>query len=334
MKPEQRLLVSIPALNEEGSIGEAIQAVREVLQGCEMLASVSHGLILVIDDGSSDKTQQIALEKGALVIRHVSNRGVGAAFHSAVRKALELGVDYLVTIDADLQFDPQDIPKLLQPLLEGRADSVTGSRFSDPGCFPRGIPRVRHFGNLAMSALVSLITGKRFSDVSCGFRAYTRECLLHLNLKGEFTYTQESFIELVAKQVRIEEVPIRVRYFEGRVSRVAGSVLRYGMKTSAIILRALLEYRPLWLLSRVAAVLALVSVALSVPVARNLAAVGAFTPYKFLACISGAILSVAIVLLLTGLVAQRLAQLRREQEYLIYLAKRQAFGSDFPPAND
>ena len=125
-----RVLVAIPALNEQASITKVIAAVPRQLDGVDSIS------VLVIDDGSTDETAKYAIAAGAQVLRHRQNLGLGRAFQTAVRQALALRVDVLVTMDADGQFDPGDIPRLIGPILEGLADVTTASRFADPALIP------------------------------------------------------------------------------------------------------------------------------------------------------------------------------------------------------
>ncbi len=192
------LCIIIPALNEEASIGDVIQRIQEV----PFPAKVTAKTVIVVDDGSRDATGEISRGLGAMVVRHEQNRGVGRAFQSGLKAALAAGADLVVNIDADGQFNPADIPALLAPLLAGEADFVTASRFKDPALEPE-MPPVKRWGNRQMSRLVSGIIRHRFHDVSCGFRAYSRETALRLNLWGAFTYTQESFLDLAAKGMRM-----------------------------------------------------------------------------------------------------------------------------------
>ncbi|REJ67303.1 MAG: glycosyltransferase family 2 protein [Planctomycetota bacterium] len=234
-----RLAVSIPALNEEATLAQVIEAIPESIDGIEEI------LVIVIDDGSTDRTAEIALECGAHLIKHEQTYGVGRAFHSALAAATELGVDLLATIDADGQFDPGDLPKLVAPIVEGRADFVTASRFADPQLVPT-MPWIKRWGNRQMSRLISRLTRQTFHDVSCGMRCYNRAAMLNLNLMGAFTYTQEVFLNLAFKNMRLVEVPVVVRgQREHGESRVASSILRYGFHTSRIIFKAYRDYRPL-----------------------------------------------------------------------------------------
>ena len=154
------------------------------------IAGVTTLQIVVVDDGSSDATRQLALDAGAHVISHGVSRGVGAAFHTALEHALATGADILVNIDGDGQFDAGEITRLVAPVVADEADFVTASRFADPALYPE-MSRIKFVGNKMMSRLISFLTGKHFHDVSCGFRAYNRVAFLNLNLFGTFTYTQE-----------------------------------------------------------------------------------------------------------------------------------------------
>ena len=217
-----RMLVALPALDEERTVAGVIRGIPRTLEG---IAAVD---VVVVDDGSGDRTAELAAVAGAHVIRHPTRRGVGAAFDTALRYAIETGADLLVTIDADGQFNPCDIPALIAPVVEGEADFTAASRFKDPALVPE-MPGLKRWGNRMMARLVSRLTGETFSDVSCGLRCYNRRAALSLNPMGRFTYTQEVFLNLAFKQLRIVEVPVAVRgEREHGTSRVAGSLWRYG----------------------------------------------------------------------------------------------------------
>ena len=165
-----RVLVMIPALNEEVTIQGVIETIPRDIPG------VSSVEVVVIDDGCTDRTAQLSREAGASVISHGQNLGVGVALHSGLDEAIRRGVDVAVNIDADGQFNPNDIPKLIQPILDGSAHFVTASRFKDPSLIPQ-MPPMKIWGNHRMAQIVSYLIGKRMFDVSCGFRAYSREAL-------------------------------------------------------------------------------------------------------------------------------------------------------------
>ena len=201
--------------------------------------------MLVVDDGSEDRTAAEAELAGARVIRHAAIRGVGGAFHSALNYGLEHGADLIVSLDADGQFNPADIPALIAPVVAGEAEFTTASRFKDPTLTPE-MTWSRLWGNRMMSRIISSLTRQRFYDVSCGMRCYGRRAALQLYLLARFTYTQEVFLNLAFREVRIIEVPIRVRGVrEFGQSRVAGSLPRYALRTATIIIRSYRDYWPL-----------------------------------------------------------------------------------------
>ena len=187
-----KLLIALPALNEEETLGRVLASLPRSVDGVDALD------ILVVDDGSTDRTGEVAREGGARLARHPRTRGLGEVFNTVLQQALETGADALVTVDADGQFDPAELTLLLEPIMSGKAELATGSRFTG-GKRPPGMPIARFWGNRFFSGLLNLLLGERLRDVSCGFRAYSREALLHLNLLGKFTYTQESIFDLVFK---------------------------------------------------------------------------------------------------------------------------------------
>ena len=216
-----RLLVGIPAYNEAATITDVIERIPKQVNGVDGVD------VVVVDDGSTDDTGALAQAAGAAVVRHARNSGVGVAFQSLVRHALETRADLLVTIDADGQFNADHIPQLIAPIVSGGALVSTASRFMDPALVP-DMPRVKKWGNKRVARLVSRLTGFEYHDVSCGFRAYSRESLLRLTIYHSFTYTHETFLDLAAKRVSIEEVPLAVRGVrEVGQSKIAASVLRY-----------------------------------------------------------------------------------------------------------
>jgi glycosyltransferase involved in cell wall biosynthesis len=314
-----KLVVAMPALNEEATIEQVIAAVPRSIPGIDSI------WILVIDDGSTDRTVGLAKQAGAVVVSHGDNRGVGASFQTAVRKALELGVDVMVNIDADGQFDPADIPKLVRPIVADEYDFVTASRFKDKSLVPE-MDRIKLFGNKLMSVLVNRLTGKRFHDVSCGFRAYNRDVLLRMNLFGEFTYTQETLLNLSFNRARMLEVPIRVR---GRrkhgKSRVASNLWRYGWQANTILFRTFGDYRPLNVFGAIAGVFSIAGAALGVFLLTHYILVGTFSPHKWAGFTSAFLLSLGLLVGTTGMLADMLARIRMNQERLLYLSRKRTY---------
>lgn len=311
-----RLLVVIPCLNEAATLADVIGRIPPAVPG------VARVDVLVIDDGSTDDSAAIASHAGARVLRHSRNRGVGAAFASGSERALLDAHDLMVWMDGDNQFDPADIPALIAPVLAGDAAMATASRFVDPALVPADMPPLKLWGNHMMAWLISRLAGQRFHDVSCGFRAYSQEALLRLNLQGAFTYTQETFLDLCGKGLAIVEVPVRVRYFPGRRSRVAGNLVVYGLGTLNIILSWYQEHRPIRFFGSLAALLIGGG---AIPLGLLLDQDIGGTPDSGLvwAGVGGGVcLVIGAALMVTAFVSRTLSRLAAGQDRLLYLAKR------------
>jgi glycosyltransferase involved in cell wall biosynthesis len=304
----------MPALNEEKDIEHVIAALPKAIDGIDCIE------YLVIDDGSTDKTSELALAAGANVIQHRRNRGVGAAFQSAVQFALENKADILVGIDADRQFDPAEIPAILEPILAKRADMVIGNRFTQG--MPAYMPPLKYWGNKKIAQLVSYISGQTFQDVSCGFRAYGREALLHLHIFAEFTYTHETILSLAYQGLRIVEYPITVTYDPERKSRVAGSILNYAMQTSKIFLRVMLDYRPIRVFGALGTIFILIGMGFELFLFGHYILTHSFSPYKATGFIGLGFIVFGMLVLIIALIADMLNRLRMSQNKVLYELKK------------
>jgi len=225
------IIACIPAYNEEKTIAKVV-----------MLAQKHVDMVFVCDDGSKDLTADIAKRLGATVIRHDENLGYGAAIQSLFRKARELDADVLVTMDADGQHDPREIPELIQPILDGEADIVLGSRFLGGH---NDAPAYRRFG-------IKLITNlskrsRKFSDALCGFRAYSKKAVKSLNLNETgMGISAEILLETEERGLRVTEVPVHVRY-KG-LDTSTHNALRHGASVITSIVRIVVEEKPLFYL--------------------------------------------------------------------------------------
>jgi len=306
------LLVMIPALDEERTVGDVIRGIPRDLPGIDRVD------VVVVDDGSGDGTGAAAEAAGAVVIRHDTSRGVGAAFGTALRYAIDRGADLIVSLDADGQFDPADIPALIEPVIEGRADFTSASRFLDPALTPK-MPAMKLWGNRRIARFVSRLAGQTFHDVSCGMRCYSRRAALGLNPIGRFTYTQEVFLNLSFKQMRIVEVPIAVRgEREFGKSRVAGNLWTYALNTSGIIFRCYRDYRPMLFFGGIAAVLAVLGLALLAFLGVHYLDTGGFSPHKWAGFAGAVFVTLALFVLLMGLIGDMLNRHRIYLEELLY----------------
>jgi glycosyltransferase involved in cell wall biosynthesis len=319
------LLVCIPALDEERTVGDVVRGVPRAIPG------VSQVEVVVVDDGSQDGTIGAAERAGARVLRHDETRGVGAAFHSGLSHGIEEGFDLIVSIDADGQFDPADIPKLVAPIVEGRADFTSASRFADPRLVP-DMPALKLWGNRWMSRLISRLAGRTFHDVSCGMRCYSRKAALQLHLLGRFTYTQEVFLNLAFKHLRIVEVPVRVQgEREFGESRVAGSLWRYALRTAQIIFRCYRDYHPLRFFGGISLALAIPGILLGGFLLFHYVTTGSFTPHKWAGFVSGVLLGLSLLTLHMGVIGDMLTRHRVYLEELLYRDRSRAGGDDRSP---
>jgi len=233
-----KLIINIPAFNEEEKIGQTIKNIPRNISGADEV------FVQVVDDGSSDRTAEIAKSVGAnFVFSHETNQGIGITFRTAVEKALENGADIMVNIDADGQFNSADIEKLIAPILKKEADLVSADRFGEHKA--KNMPCVKYCLNRLAAFITGWFMGGKIKDLTCGFRAYNRETLLRLNLPGNFTYTQEVIIDALGKNLKVVWVPVEVVYFPERKSRVVKSIYRYVNNSFSIIIKAIRDVRPM-----------------------------------------------------------------------------------------
>ncbi len=231
-----KLVIQIPCLNEEASLPVTLADLPRSLPGIDTIE------LLVIDDGSSDRTSEVAREHGVhRVRRFTARRGLAQAFDAGLRESLAMGADVIVNTDADNQYMGADVAKLVEPILERRADMVVGSR---------PIDSIAHFSPLKKvlqrlgSGVVRALSNTDVPDATSGFRAYSREAALRLTVLTGFTYTLETLIQASQKNITIAHVPIRVngKLRESRLFRGMGSYISRSLGT---MVRVYLLYRPL-----------------------------------------------------------------------------------------
>lgn len=313
-----KLVIIIPAYNEEKTIADVINRIPQNING------ISEKQVIVIDDGSEDRTVELAKQAGAFVFSHLKNSGVGKAFSTGIQKVLEARADIAITIDGDSQFNPQDIPILIQPILDGKADVVLGSRFID-NRKPEGISILKLFGNKYMARFVSRLSRQRFFDVSCGFRAYSKQAMLNLNLFGGFTYTQESILSLKFKNLNIKEVPVKARYFKDRKSVVSSNLFSYGWKAFKIIFQSIIDYKPFRFFGGIGASVFAIGVVFDLIMSIIFFQTGQFSPYKFIGVIGLSLNAFGLILLFIGLASQMLNRIRQTQEKILYFQKKKTY---------
>ena len=230
-----KLIIQIPCFNEEKTLQIALKALPRAIAGVDLVEW------LIIDDGSTDKTVDVAQANGVDHVVHFSkNRGLAKGFMAGLDACIELGADVIVNTDADNQYNADDIPALIEPILEGQADIVIGVRsFKD----------IDHFSPLkkmlqkAGSRVVRMVSKTGIKDATSGFRAMSREAAMRLNVFNDYTYTLETIIQAGQKNMAITSVPIRTNAYL-RPSRLIKSIPSYLRKSVITIIRIFVVYKP------------------------------------------------------------------------------------------
>ena len=231
-----KLIIQIPCLNEELTLPETLKDLPKSIDG------ISDIEVLVIDDGSSDRTVEVAKEHGVQhILSLTNNKGLAKAFIYGINHALQLGADIVVNTDADNQYFGGDISKLIQPILNKRADIVIGDR---------QVETIRHFSPFKIllqklgSWTVRQLSGTTIPDATSGFRAYSKEAALQMNVISDFTYTVETIISAGNKNIAIEHTPVRTNK-KLRESRLFPSIHVYLRRSLVTMLKVYSMYRPL-----------------------------------------------------------------------------------------
>lgn len=242
-----KLIVQIPALNEEETLATAIQAIPRTIDG---ISSVD---VLVIDDGSTDSTVKVAREAGAdYILSMPSNVGLARAFSAGIEEALALGADIIVNTDADNQYCADDIPALIAPILERRAQIVVGAR---PITEIESFSTIKKLLQRLGSWVVRQASGSTIPDAPSGFRAYARDAAARLCVINNYTYTLETIIQAGRKRIPMTSVPVRVNTVT-RPSRLFKGIREYVTRSMVTIVRVFVIYAPLRFFFTIAAVIA------------------------------------------------------------------------------
>lgn len=197
-----KAVIIIPALNESKVILKVLKSLPKRLKGISSLE------MLVVDDGSKDKTSQIAESTGVTVVRHIVNRGLGAAIKTGLHWARSKNADIAVTFDSDGQHDPHDIPKILGPILKNRADLVIGSRFKKKQEVPKDRLLLNWFANISLA-----IFGVFSTDSQSGLRAFSKKAMDLIDYKADrMEFSSEILLEAKRNRLRVVEIPIKAIY--------------------------------------------------------------------------------------------------------------------------
>ena len=250
-----KLIVQIPAFNEEATIAQTLRDIPKKIDGITAIETV------VIDDGSSDNTAEAARKAGAThIVQLKSHRGLSSAFLAGINAALRLGADVIVNTDADNQYAGADIPKLIAPIVRGSADVVIGDREVAKSPHMSALKRLlQRLG----SRTVGLASGIRVGDVTSGFRAFSREAAMQINVFNPFTYTLETIIQAGNRNLGVQSVPVRTNA-PTRPSRLYRGLGTYLRKSIATIFRIYTIYKPLKTFFTIGALLMLAGSALGI----------------------------------------------------------------------
>lgn len=197
--------------------------------------------VLVVDDGSRDKTAAAAQAAGAIVVSHPTNYGVGAGFRTGLKWALKEGCNYLIHLDADGQIPPQQIPLLFAPVLKGQADVCLSSRFIES--HPKNLACWKAFLLRIMAQSVGFLTGYQLTDLSCGFRCFNRKTMEVLNPHFDYDYIQETLIQSLANNAKVMEAPVTVHY-DARPSgsQMSHRVFKYSFRFMMLLAYSLMDF--------------------------------------------------------------------------------------------
>ena len=319
-----KLVIQIPCLNEADTLGLTLADLPREVLGVDAVE------LLVVDDGSTDRTVEVAREFGVQhIIHHSENRGLAAAFQSGLDACLQLGADIIVNTDADNQYPGNAITELISPILAGNADMVIADRQTD---------QIKHFSPVkkmlqrAGSAAVRFVSGTPVPDAPSGFRALTREAALRINVLTNYTYTLETIIQAGKKNLTVAHVPIETNP-KIRQSRLIRSDWQYVRRSSSTILRLFALYEPLRTFSFLGLPFFLFGAGLWVRYLILLLIHGDLRGAHIQSVVvGGASILVAVLVWCLGLIGELLATNRHLQEEILYRIKAIAFRSE-PPEN-
>ncbi len=311
--------------NEEESIRELYKRIPKRIEGVDKID------YFILDDGSTDDTVKLAKSAGIEVFRNISQKRLAYSFQKAIDISLYKGADLVVNIDGDLQYSPEEIPLLVKPIINNQANFVAATRFADDDGnkrpIPQYMPMVNYYGNLIGTKIVSWLAGKTFTDVTSGFRAYDRDAMLSININGKYTYTQETFQQLAAKRLTITQVPVSIKYFPGRRSRVVKSAYSFIGSSALNIIRSFRDFAPMLFFFWFGMINFILGSFFSIFTIIHYIQTRSFSPYKAVGFAALFFISLSLVVWIFGLLADMLDRVINNQEKTLYLLKEKKYSN-------
>lgn len=308
-----KLIIQIPCYNEAKTLPVTLKDLPKTIKGIDKIET------LIVNDGSTDGTEEVARSLG---INHIvilpKRRGLAYAFKTGLDKAIELGADIIVNTDGDNQYRGEYIPKLVAPILEGRADMVIGCR---------DISSIKHFSFIKKclqrlgSYVVRKLSNSNIPDATSGFRAYSRECALRINVFSSYTYTLETIIQAGRTGIPITSIPIMTNE-KLRESRLITSIPSYVVRSIATIIRIYLLYEPLKFFSRIGTLIIMISFLIGARYAYFFM-FGAKKGGHIQSLLLGAVLFITgFMIIMIGLLADIISANRKINEDILYRLKK------------
>ena len=312
-----KLIIQIPCYNEEETLTVALNDLPKHIDGIDEIE------YLIINDGSKDKTVEVAKKWGVHhIVSFKRNKGLAYGFMAGLDACLRNGADIIVNTDADNQYCADDIEKLVRPILEGKTDIVIGERpIDETEHFSPLKKKLQHFG----SWTVRIASNSDIPDAPSGFRAYSREAAMRMNVVNEYTYTLETIVQAGRSKIAMTSVPIRTNA-ELRPSRLFNSMFGYVKKSMVTIVRAFMMYKPLRFFSIIGGIVFLIGFLIGVRFLVFLAQ-GAGNGHVQSLILSSTLLLLGFETFIVGLQADIIAANRKILEDIQYRIKKMDYDS-------
>lgn len=309
-----KLIVQIPCYNEEETLPLVINSIPKKIKGVNKLET------LIVDDGSTDRTVEIAKKLGVnYIVRHKKNKGLAQSFADGVNACLRYGADIVVNTDGDNQYPQKDIPKLIKPILDKKYDIVVADRQTD---------KIKHFSPIKKffqrigSKMVQIASGTRIPDAPSGFRAYSKEALMKLNIVTSFSYVTETIIQAGKKRIPITHIKVKTNP-KTRESRLFKNIFEHIQKSTISILRIYAMYEPMriFLITGIT-IFSIGSIPYVYFLGRSLWMGEKMSGHIQSLIFGGVIMILGLIIVVVGVVADLIAINRKLLEDQLYMMKR------------